>query len=69
MTKVPITGQLEVSGRLRTISTEWWSNLLDELDEKGAAIAIFSDSIVLMVSLTDDGFHWEQVDAKRLSEV
>jgi len=69
MTKVPITGQLEVSGMLRTISTEWWSNLLDELDEKGAAIAMFSDSIVLMVSLTDDGFHWEQVDAKRLSEV
>jgi len=68
MTKVPITGQPKVSGRLRTISTEWWSNLLDELDEKGSAIAMFSDSIVLMVSLADDGFHWEQVDVKRFSE-
>ena len=68
MTKVPLTGQLKVSGRLRTISTDWWSNLLDELDEKGTAIAMFSDSIVLRVSLVEDGFQWEQLDAKRLME-
>jgi len=53
---------------LRDISHKWWSDLLDELDEKGAAIAMFSDSIVLRVSLTEDGFQWGQVDVKRLGE-
>lgn len=69
MTKVPITGQLKVSGRLRTISTDWWTHLLDELDEKGSAVAMFSDSIVLWVSLTEDGFQWEKIDAERLGDI
>ena len=67
MTRVPLTGRPKVSGRLRTTSTDWWTRLLDELDEKGEAIAMFSDSIVLRVSLSEDGFQWEQLDAKLLA--
>ena len=66
--KEPIAGQLKVSKQLRKISTKWWADLLDELDEKGHAIALFSDTIALRVQLTDNGFEWIQLDVKRLED-